>query len=124
MTAQTNRPGPPVISPSAPAVPASSSLRTSAPADTIRVTPALERRGRAWLLWSFLLCPCHLPLTLAALTAVLAGTSLGVTLRDHVWVAGAIVTAAWVAGTGYGLRLIRRAEKENGACPARATPGA
>ena len=117
MTTATNRSGPPVTSPSAP-----SPLVTSAPTDTIGVTPTLERRGRAWLLWSFLLCPCHLPLTLAALTAVLAGTSLGVTLRDHVWVAGAIITAAWLAGTGSGLRLIRRAEKANGACPVRVTP--
>lgn len=79
----------------------------------------LERRGRAWLLWSFLLCPCHLPLSLAALTAVLAGTSIGVVLRDHVWVAGTLITVAWVAGTGYGFRLIRLAERAGGACPTR-----
>lgn len=83
---------------------------------------ALERRGRAWLLWSFLLCPCHLPLTLAVLTAVLAGTSFGVVLRDHAWVAGTVITAAWLAGTGYGLRLIRRAERAGGACPTSAPP--
>lgn len=80
-------------------------------------TPTLERRGRRWLLWSFLLCPCHLPLTLAALTAVLAGTSLGALLRDHAWVAGTIITATWVAGTAYGFHLIRRAQRTGGACP-------
>src|SRR3546814_6633442 len=35
---------------------------------------------------SFLACPCHLPLTLAALAAlaaVLGGTGIGVALRDH-----------------------------------------
>lgn len=79
----------------------------------------LERRGRAWLLWSFLLCPCHLPLSLAALTAVLAGTSIGVMLRDHVWVAGALISVAWAAGAGYGFRLIRQAERAGGACPIR-----
>ncbi|MCB1040746.1 MAG: hypothetical protein KDA94_14625, partial [Acidimicrobiales bacterium] len=71
--------------------------------------PKLERRGRAWLLWSFLGCPCHLPLTLAALSTVLAGTSLGVVLRDHLWVAGTLVTLAWAVGTAYGFRLIRQA---------------
>jgi hypothetical protein len=76
----------------------------------------LERRGRMWLIWSFLLCPCHLPLTLGVLTAVLAGTSLGATLRDHVWVAGALITATWVVGTGYGFRLIRQAQRAGGAC--------
>ena len=80
----------------------------------------LERRGRAWLLWSFLLCPCHLPVSLAALTAVLAGTSFGVILRDHVWIAGGLITVAWIIGTGYGFRLIRQAERAGGACPTRA----
>lgn len=82
-------------------------------------TPALERRGRAWLLWSFLLCPCHLPLSLSILTAVLAGTSVGVMVRDHVWLAGALITTLWVMGTGYGFRLIRQAERANGSCPIR-----
>jgi hypothetical protein len=86
------------------------------------VAPALERRGRAWLLWSFLFCPCHLPLSLAALTSVLAGTSFGVALRDNVWLAGTLITAAWVGGTGYGFRLIRQAERANGACPVRRKP--
>ncbi len=83
------------------------------------LAPGLERRGRAWLLWSFLLCPCHLPLSLAALAAVLGGTSAGVVLRDHVWLAGALISVTWIAGTGYGLRLIRRAERANGSCPIR-----
>lgn len=78
---------------------------------------ASERRGRAWLLWSFLLCPCHLPITLAVLASVLAGTSFGVVLRDHAWVAGTVISAAWVVGTGYGLGLIRRADRMQGACP-------
>jgi len=85
------------------------------------VAPALERRGRAWLVWSFLLCPCHLPLSLGVLTAVLGGSSLGVLLRDHAVAAGVLISAAWILGTGYGLRLIRQAERANGACPVRTT---
>lgn len=81
--------------------------------------PTLERRGRAWLIWSFLLCPCHLPLSLAALATVLAGTSAGAALRDHTWAAVTVITVAWIVGTGYGLRLIRQAERANGACPIR-----
>jgi hypothetical protein len=92
---------------------------TSPVAEATVVGRSLERRGRAWLLWSFLLCPCHLPLSLAALTTVLAGTSLGVVLRDHVWAAGALITMAWIAGTGYGFRLIRDAGRAGGACPTR-----
>lgn len=90
---------------------------TASGAIAVDTTPQLERRGRAWLLWSFLLCPCHLPLSLAALTAVLAGTSFGVVLRDHIWVAAGLITTAWAIGTGYGFRLIRQAERANGSCP-------
>ncbi len=85
----------------------------------VPVAPVLERRGRAWLLWSFLLCPCHLPLSLGVLTTVLAGTSLGVILRDHVWVPATLITALWVIGTGYGFRFLRQAERANGSCPVR-----
>lgn len=77
----------------------------------------LERRGRWWLIWSFLLCPCHLPLSLGMLGAVLAGTSLGAVLRDHAWVAGTLITLTWVAGTGYGFHLIRQAQRADGSCP-------
>ena len=79
----------------------------------------LEKRGRAWLLWSFVLCPCHLPWTLAVLATVAGGTSLGVLVRDHAWVAGILISAAWIGGTAYGLRLIRRAERAGGACSVR-----
>lgn len=87
------------------------------------VTPALdsavklERRGRWWLIGSFLLCPCHLPFSLAVLATLLAGTSVGVVLRDHTWLAAGLISAVWAAGTGYGLMLVRRAERNNGACP-------
>lgn len=78
---------------------------------------ALERRGRAVLLWSFLLCPCHLPLTLGVVGALLTGTSAGVVLREHRWIAGTILTAAWLVGTLFGFRLLRRAQTMGGSCP-------
>lgn len=90
---------------------------TTMPANTSAADPKLERRGRAWLVWSFLLCPCHLPLSLAALSAVLAGTSLGVAVREHTAVAAIAITATWLLGTGYGFHLIRQAKRMNGACP-------
>lgn len=83
------------------------------------LTPTLERKGRAWLLWSFLLCPCHLPLSLGALGLVLGGTSVGTLLRDHAWIAGTIITLTWLAGTAYGFSLIKKSQKFNGACPTR-----
>lgn len=82
--------------------------------------PALERKGRMWLLWSFLACPCHLPLTLGFLGVVLGGTALGALVRDNAWLAGGIITAVWAAGTARGLWLVRQAEKADFAC---AVPG-
>lgn len=70
----------------------------------------LERRARWWLVVSFLACPCHLPLTLGALGAVLGGTA-AVVLRDHQMIAGLVVAALWIAGTGRGLLLVRRVER-------------
>ena len=77
---------------------------------------ALERRGRWWLILSFLACPCHLPWTLALLGTVLGGTALGAALREHTLLAGVIVASVWIAGTARGLLLVRRAERGELAC--------
>ena len=76
----------------------------------------LERRGRRWLFGSFVFCPCHLPLTLALLGAVFGGTTMGVLVRDHAWVAGSILTVSWIVGSWYGFGLLRRA-RSGAACP-------
>lgn len=75
----------------------------------------LERRGRLWVFGSFALCPCHLPLTLGVLATVFGGTAVGAVLRDHALLAGLVITAAWIAGTWRGFRLLRLAQR--GACP-------
>ena len=68
-----------------------------------------ENRGLAWELGGFVFCPCHLPLTLWALAAVFSGTAAGALLRQHVWAAGAAVTAVWAAATWRGIRYFRTA---------------
>ena len=76
-----------------------------------------ERRGRRWLILSFLACPCHLPLTLGVLGTVLGGTVLGGLLREHTLTAGAVIATAWLAGTARGFVVIRRAQRGELACP-------
>ncbi len=71
-----------------------------------------EERGFAWVLGSFALCPCHLPITLWAIGAVLSGTALGAFFRGHLFFAGAVVSILWLAGTLHGLNLVRRARAE------------
>lgn len=66
-----------------------------------------ERRGWAWVVGSFLLCPCHLPLTLGLAATVLGGTVAGAMLRDHPILAGVLITVVWLIGTWRGVRLLR-----------------
>ncbi|WP_436794214.1 hypothetical protein [Actinospongicola halichondriae] len=74
-----------------------------------------EKQGRRWIFGSFLLCPCHLPITLAIVGSLAGGTVLGGLLRDHVFLAGAVVTVGWVIGTANGFRLVSHAQR--GTCP-------
>lgn len=77
--------------------------------------PIPERRGRRWIFGSFVLCPCHLPVTLAIVGSLAGGTALGGLLRDHMLLAGLVITAGWVIGTANGFRLVRHAQR--GTCP-------
>lgn len=69
----------------------------------------LENRGMLWMVGAFVFCPCHLPLTLGALAFLLGGTAAGVMLREHPYIAAAVVTSLWIAGTWRGFALVRRA---------------
>jgi hypothetical protein len=64
-----------------------------------------------WLVAAFLVCPCHLPLTLGLVGLLLAGTTAGALLQSHPFVAGAVVTAVWAAGTWRGFYLLRAASR-------------
>lgn len=71
----------------------------------------LENRGMAWMIASFALCPCHLPITLAALALILGGTTAGALLRSHPYMAGVVVTLLWAAGSWRGYSLIRAGQR-------------
>ena len=73
------------------------------------LTPAqAANRGVAWVAGAFLICPCHLPLTLTVATTVLTGTTAGILLRAHLFAAGTIITLVWLAATWHGIQLMRR----------------
>ena len=72
------------------------------------LTPAQsEKRGLAWVVGAFVICPCHLPITLAALAALLAGTAAGAVFSGHLVLAGLVISIAWVLATWHGFRLMR-----------------
>jgi hypothetical protein len=77
---------------------------------TVAVTPEqVEKRGMAWILGAFLICPCHLPLTLGLAGLLLSGTALGAALRSHPFVAGSVISLVWLAATWRGFHLLRSA---------------
>jgi hypothetical protein len=70
---------------------------------------AREARGIAWVVGAFVICPCHLPITLALAAALLGGTTAGVALRSHPVLAGVLITVTWAAATWHGFRLMKEA---------------
>ena len=71
----------------------------------------LETKGTFWLIAAFLVCPCHLPLTLGLAGLLLTGTAAGAQLQSHPLAAGMLVTAVWAAGTWRGFHLLNAARR-------------
>ena len=70
----------------------------------------LEKRGRRWLIVSYVLCPCHLPITLGLLAIAFGGTTLGTLALGHAgWVAAAL-TGLYALVLWQGFRRIRAAK--------------
>lgn len=75
-------------------------------------TRRMPNTGMLWLVGSFLLCPCHLPITLGILATALSGTAIGALVTGHTYLAGTVVTLAWAAGTWRGIRHLRSARMD------------
>ena len=91
--------------------------QTSVPGPGVRS----GRSGLAWIIGAFVFCPCHLPLTLAAIGIVLGGTAIGAAIREYQWVALGVTTAAWAIGTWRGFHLVRTIR--SGTCSIGGTAG-
>ncbi len=76
-----------------------------------------NRRGVAWVVGAFVLCPCHLPITLAVVGALLSGTAIGAIYRGHLFLAGVLVSLTWLVGTLHGFNLMRRARIDSYTAP-------
>ena len=91
-------------------------MKSKGAACAVRLTPVqAEKRGLAWVIGAFVICPCHLPITLWLAATLLSGTAAGALLRGHPYVAGAIITALWLAATGHGVRYLLAARADAGA---------
>ncbi len=81
----------------------------SAALDVAADSTALERRGRRWLIWSFIFCPCHLPLTMAVLAVVFGGTTFGALISRNALGVGISFGLVYAIGVAIGFRHIRKA---------------
>ena len=85
-----------------------------------------ERRGRRWVVWSFILCPCHLPVTLGVLGTVFGGTAFGPLIARNGWTVAIVLTAIYAVALGIGLRHVHLANKgidcSSGECELPALP--
>jgi Fe2+ transport system protein B len=89
-------------------------MRTTGAACPVTLTPEQSRkRGMAWVAGAFLICPCHLPLTLGAAGALLSGTAAGALLTGHPYIAGVVISITWLAATAHGFRHFRAAERQS-----------
>ncbi len=88
------------------------SAETGDTSDTADASKAREKKGRRWLMWSFIFCPCHLPLTMGLLALVFGGTAFGALLSRNTLGVGLAVGTIYAIGVGIGLRHIRAATKD------------
>ncbi len=72
---------------------------------------ALERKGRRWLIWSFIFCPCHLPLSMAVLASIFGGSAFGAMVSRNALGTGLVLGTLYAIGVGIGFRYLRKATK-------------
>ena len=70
-----------------------------------------EQRGRRWLVVSYFLCPCHIPLTMALLGVLFGGTAVGAALAGNTFRVGAVLVVAYFVVLWRGFRQIRLANR-------------
>ena len=73
----------------------------------------MEKRGFAWMIGGFAICPCHLPLTLGLIGSLFSGTAVGALINRHQYIAGGVITFAWVAATWRGVSYVRSSRRTN-----------
>lgn len=81
----------------------------TAPVPAVETPLERERRGRRWLIWSFVFCPCHLPLSMAVLALIFGGTAFGSLISSNTLGVGIAFGLLYAVGVGIGFRHLRAA---------------
>ena len=74
-----------------------------------RSRPKEEKVGRRWLVFSFIFCPCHLPVVMALLAAGFGGSAFGALIGRNTIGVGIVVTLIYAAAVVTAFRHLRRA---------------
>lgn len=70
-----------------------------------------EKRGRKWLVVSYLFCPCHIPLALALVGAAFGGTAFGAAVAGNALGVGVVLTTTYAVVLWRGFRQISIAKR-------------
>lgn len=68
--------------------------------------------GGVLLVTGFIVCPCHLVITLPLILGVLGGTGLGAFLSDNQGLVYGVATGYFIAGLAVGLYLLNRKKRK------------
>ena len=71
-----------------------------------------EKTGRKWLAVSFVFCPCHLPVIMAALGVVFGGSAFGTLVGRNTVGVGLVFGAIYAVLLVVGFRHLRAATKD------------
>ena len=80
-------------------------------ANVVDVAKEQERTGRRWLMWSFIFCPCHLPLTMAVLGVIFGGSAFGALISRNTLGVGIVFGLIYAIGLAIGFHHLRRATR-------------
>lgn len=71
-----------------------------------------QKRGRTWLVVSFLFCPCHLPVVMAALGVLFGGSAFGALVGRNTLGVGIVFGTIYAVFLAIGFRHLRIATKD------------
>ncbi|MFT7599702.1 MAG: hypothetical protein ACI8TP_002637 [Acidimicrobiales bacterium] len=80
--------------------------------EAVAATTDREKRGRKWLLVSFLFCPCHLPVIMTVLGVLFGGSAFGALVGRNTIGEGVVFGAIYAILLVIGFRHLRSATKD------------
>ena len=81
-------------------------------AEPVSVPADREKKGRKWLIVSFLFCPCHLPVVMTVLGVLFGGSAFGALVSRNTIGVGIVSGVIYAILLTIGFRHLRSATKD------------